>query len=318
MNAGSVPSGTVEAVTSPSFPSAVPPGPPAAPPAGWYPDPERPGWRYWTGATWSVTDAEYRGEPTSTADVAEDPDRPALRGGGMVAVGALVAVVASSIGSLVGVMVDGGALASAASGELELGPATMVGSAVGLWVGMAGTAWVNWLRHGTRGFRVDAALRWHGWRSVWFCAATAIVLRVVSMVVSAVVSVVTGAGDDVVDQVPIADSTSLPVLALVLVVTACVGAPIAEELFFRGALLDTLRARWGTVIAVVVSSVLFTIVHAGSAGLAANAVLIAGIAPVGAALALVRLRRRSLAEAIGVHMVFNATAVVFLLASHGA
>ena len=47
-----------------------------------------------------------------------------------------------------------------------------------------------------------------------------------------------------------------------LVLVAAVAAPFVEELFFRGILLHRWARRWGTVPAVVASSVLFALLHA--------------------------------------------------------
>lgn len=235
----------------------------------------------------------------------------------MAALGALVALVASAVGSVVGMVIDGASLVALSDGTLEIGPATILGSSAGLWFGLGGVAFVNSRRHGTGRFRDDAALTWHGWASLGFCVVVAVALRVLSSVVAALVAAATGTSGDAIEQIPLSDATSLPVLAAVLVVTAVIGAPIAEELFFRGVVLDTLRRRWGAALAVVVSSILFAFVHAGASTAGANLTLIAGILPVGAALALVRLRRGSLAEAIVIHALFNATAVAYMIATHG-
>jgi len=48
---------------------------------------------------------------------------------------------------------------------------------------------------------------------------------------------------------------------LILLFMVSVGAPVFEEIFFRGVLLSSLRARWGTVIGIAVSGIIFAFVH---------------------------------------------------------
>ena len=49
--------------------------------------------------------------------------------------------------------------------------------------------------------------------------------------------------------------------SLLLVVLVVVGAPIIEELFFRGLLLRSIQARWSDWLALVASSILFGLAH---------------------------------------------------------
>ena len=42
---------------------------------------------------------------------------------------------------------------------------------------------------------------------------------------------------------------------------ACVLAPIAEEVVFRGALLSAFRSRWGDATAIALSALAFALVH---------------------------------------------------------
>jgi membrane protease YdiL (CAAX protease family) len=82
-------------------------------------------------------------------------------------------------------------------------------------------------------------------------------------------------------------------LAMVLV------APVTEELLFRGWLLQDLKARYGTAPALVVSSVLFGLVH-----IQLPAVIYATVA--GLVLGAVALRARSTLGSIAMHSGVNA------------
>lgn len=86
---------------------------------------------------------------------------------------------------------------------------------------------------------------------------------------------------------------------LVFCLLAVVAAPLVEELLFRGLLLRWIQGRWGTTVAVLVSSVLFGLWHGN---LAASLPL----AVVGVVLALLYVRTGNLWAAIWLHAGFNA------------
>lgn len=91
-------------------------------------------------------------------------------------------------------------------------------------------------------------------------------------------------------------------------------APLTEELMFRGVLLRTLvrRSRW---VVMVVTSLVFALVHVASAASPRAAVLVfLQIFVVGLVLAHLTLRHRRLGPAIFVHAGFNLLTTLFLLA----
>jgi membrane protease YdiL (CAAX protease family) len=86
------------------------------------------------------------------------------------------------------------------------------------------------------------------------------------------------------------------------------GAPIAEELFFRGFLYRGLRRRFSVWLAAAISSAAFALVHVNpesATEAAATALLAPGLFVVGVGLALVYERRQSLLAPISGHAVFN-------------
>jgi len=91
---------------------------------------------------------------------------------------------------------------------------------------------------------------------------------------------------------------------LVFLAGAVIVAPIGEELFFRGYLLNLWIARWGTVGAVLASSIVFGLFHD-------YATLYA--APLGIILALVYLRYDSLWPGIALHALYNLFAFPWIL-----
>jgi uncharacterized protein len=97
------------------------------------------------------------------------------------------------------------------------------------------------------------------------------------------------------------------------VLVAVVVAPVAEELFFRGFLYRSLRARHGYWFAGLVSSFLFGLVHWQPEGLLPSLPLMAGVAAAALAWAYLYDRTGSILVPIASHMAFNLVGVVFIL-----
>jgi len=96
----------------------------------------------------------------------------------------------------------------------------------------------------------------------------------------------------------------------IVVITAVIAAPIAEELFFRRILLGWIDARvpsTGGSVAILASALLFGLSHWGQ-GLAWIPLVLLGIA-----LGELAQRRGSLVPAILLHALFNAVSVVMLV-----
>jgi CAAX protease family protein len=109
----------------------------------------------------------------------------------------------------------------------------------------------------------------------------------------------------------IAGATS-PVGVAALVVLTVVGAPLAEEILFRGLLFRGIvdmeaGRRFGVALAVIASSSIFAILHL-------QLLQFPGLFAIGAITALGLHRTGRLGTAIWIHAGFNATTVVFLLA----
>lgn len=96
----------------------------------------------------------------------------------------------------------------------------------------------------------------------------------------------------------------LALLALLIVV----GAPLVEEIFFRGLLQRTLARRFGAGWAIGGSAVLFGLTHF-------QPVLLPGLVAFGAVLGLLAHRAGRLGPAVIAHMAFNAVTVIALTVS---
>lgn len=93
---------------------------------------------------------------------------------------------------------------------------------------------------------------------------------------------------------------------IVLVAMLAVGAPVVEELFYRGLLQGWARGRFGPWPALVGTSVAFAAAHM-------QLVQFPGLVVAGLTFGFVALRAGRLGPAIFAHMAFNATTVVYLL-----
>lgn len=98
------------------------------------------------------------------------------------------------------------------------------------------------------------------------------------------------------------DSTQAGVTGLAaLLVSACLVAPIGEELLYRGVLFQGLSNRLGNLAAAILSALMFTIVHFyGLYGTISVGIL-------GVALALIYQSTRSLKAVIAFHAIYNLT-----------
>ncbi|MCA1726635.1 MAG: CPBP family intramembrane metalloprotease [Actinobacteria bacterium] len=114
------------------------------------------------------------------------------------------------------------------------------------------------------------------------------------------------------EQVPTDVSGAAVALTVVLVL---VGAPVAEELFFRGFLFRALRRR-GFLRAAIVSSVAFGLVHYDPASPWHDSLLLTLVmVPVGFGFATVFERYRNLLASMAAHAAFNSIGVIVILNS---
>lgn len=95
----------------------------------------------------------------------------------------------------------------------------------------------------------------------------------------------------------------------VMIALVVIGAPVAEELFFRGLLLGALRRRFGSIVAVLGSAIAFTSVHYGGGPLKESIMLFAVVGSIGVVLGAYVIRTGRVLPTIISHSVFNALVV---------
>ena len=103
-----------------------------------------------------------------------------------------------------------------------------------------------------------------------------------------------------------ADAAHAPATAVALVLLLAVGAPLVEELYFRGLLQRSLLTRMPAAPAIALSSVLFALAHFELAEFA-------GLAVFGVLLGTMAWKTGRLAPSVSAHMAFNAAAVAVVI-----
>lgn len=187
----------------------------------------------------------------------------------------------------------------------------VVCSTVGLWVGLGGSALYASRTQGSGSLRQDFGLRFaplDPLRGAPIGVGAQYVLGLLVVVAYQASGVsqktINNLGQPARQVTGLAHGWGDVLLILVVVV----GAPVVEELFFRGLLLRALQARVGSVAAVVVSGILFGLAHFEPLQLP----VLAGF---GVVLGVVALRTGRLGPGIFAHAAFNALAVYSILSS---
>lgn len=272
---------------------------------GWHPDPfGRFAFRWWDGGAWtsSVTNGGATGTSLDPGPVeTAEPPSPGLRGGTRTALAGYVAGVGLSV------LVDRATSGRTAAAELAM-------SSMALWVGLLGAVAVISWRRGTRSVVQDVGLRFR-WSDLGFGLAGAIAGRVAAGIAILPLPLLDpdfGEGNDrsVLEPATV-DGRSW----LILVLVVCVGAPLVEEIFFRGLLQNRLVDRLGLVGGIGLTSLLFGAAHLIGWQGPITFVYAWAVAAGGVVLGAVYHYARRLGAAIVAHALFNAVAVIALWAT---
>jgi membrane protease YdiL (CAAX protease family) len=135
-------------------------------------------------------------------------------------------------------------------------------------------------------------------------------LQLVALIPIGVLETIYGhtAKQDVVKTADHATGWQVPVLALTIVLLA----PLTEELLFRGALLRSLLRKVAPATAVLVSAVVFGLVHALGDPSIGTVIALPAIILLGVVSGYQAARTGNLSRSILLHVGFNALSVVFL------
>lgn len=278
-------------------------------PPGWYCDP----WqiaphRWWDGRSWTPVLRGPYGEawPTRWAPASRpappQPKGPGIQGGGVAALGGVVGVVLSTIVALL----------LSLFGHMGLeDPWLILGSQLGLWTGFIGAVVVASKRNGTGSLAADYGLAWPRAADVGLGVLGGLAGRLIPTALALLIALEGGISRSASQQVPTILGTQ-PHGRMgwaVVVVLAVVGAPVVEELLFRGLVQGAFSRRTGAVPAIYITAFIFAIAHVFNEGLGAPLVIF----PAGLVLGYLRYRTGRLAAGMIAHATFNGTLFLLLL-----
>jgi membrane protease YdiL (CAAX protease family) len=281
---------------------------PAWYPPNWYPDPWHIApWRWWDGSQWTPIISGPYGEawplpmPVAPPFV---PKGPGIKGGGVAAIGAGA--------GLLGTIAVAVAYAAGSPGPIQgNNPWYLLASQLALWVGFVGAVMVASRRNGTGSLSADYGLSWPRLKDWWLGFLGSWVGRIFPLILLVCI-ILTGA------DFGNSNSTSPKILGMtpsgtagwvVLIVLPVFGAPLVEELFFRGLLQGAFTRRIGSIPALFVTAIIFSCAHILNEGILAPIVLF----PMALVLGYLRHRTGRLAAGMVAHAFFNASLLLLFL-----
>jgi len=281
---------------------AAPAGPPVAPGGPPQTGPE-PGWPPYDPYAWGAPGGAV--PQPSPAWMEFPPDRPPPRWGiGDLFFGLAAWFIASLVFAIPAVVTSGG------SGELT-GVWSIVALA-GSWTGMIG-----WLVYASRRKGFGTLARDFGFRFRWVDPFIGFGAGFVTLIVTGIVAQVIG---QLAGEAPANNTEAIfggqegNSLGLVLLaIGAAIGAPIVEELFFRGLALRAIERRFGPIVGIIGSTVVFALLHFQLGTVVSSITLLVIIGGYAVVLAVLARFFRRLGPAIFAHMTINAISVLVLV-----
>jgi uncharacterized protein len=225
----------------------------------------------------------------------------------------------AALGFAVGLLLSaiGAGLAESATGYRTSSPnglpvAVTGADLIGLWIGLVGAVLLASRLRGTGDLKHDYGWGWGGWWDLPVGAAIGVGCQFVLIpLLYLPFEQVDRHLNHQLGQPAQRDTSAVHGLGgiILLFLLISVGAPLVEELFFRGLLFRSLLGRTPLPVAVVGSALLFALAHF-------EAVQFAGLAVFGVILALMAWRTSRLTPGIGAHAAFNAVALFAVVHLH--
>jgi uncharacterized protein len=208
--------------------------------------------------------------------------------------------------ALFGGYVVGGLLASTAFTGLNTGPNIVLGF-IGLWTGFVGVPIFLSRTRGTGRLSRDFGLRLGGPADIGLGLAVALVTYGLTEAYGAFIR---AAGDhaDLGHEAKTLSGHGLGAAFIAFGIVAAIGAPIAEELYFRGLMQPVLQRYLGGYGGLALTAVVFGFTHLGTNPIEA----VLPLAVFGAVLGALAWRTGRLGPGIVAHVTFNGITVVVL------
>lgn len=199
----------------------------------------------------------------------------------------------------------------AVSGDEEVDLAGQAFSQLALWTGMVGAVVFASRRKGAGRLAEDFGLR-GVWADVALGFGVALAVQLVVLpAIGFLLQPLLGEPDVSEPVREMIDESSGPGYVLLLA-SVVVGAPLVEELFFRGLLLRSLQRRFSTAVAIGLSAVAFGLAHGSTLGADAVILVMVSLTAFGAVLALLATRTGRLGPGIMAHAFFNLITILYL------
>jgi uncharacterized protein len=277
---------------------------------GWYRDPWGVApWRWWDGSMWTpIIFGEY-GEawPLGMQVIAPFVAKgPGIKGGGIAAIGAGVGVVGTVVVAVIVLVISGpGSLVAS-------NPWYLLASEFALWFGFLGAVLVASKLNGSGNLASDYGLSWPRWKDFAIGLTGGVLGRLWPLLILILYVLGTANGFGVSNQ------TSPKILGVTptgaggwtaLILLTVVGAPIVEELFFRGLVQGAFTRRVGATPAIFITALGFALVHVTDEGIFAPIILL----PMALILGFLKQKTGRLAAGMVAHATFNATVLLLFL-----
>jgi membrane protease YdiL (CAAX protease family) len=276
---------------------------------GWYPDP----WsiaplRWWNGREWTAGLYGPYGEAWPVADVGEFVAKgPGIAGGGVAAVGACLGVFGSFVVAIIYLIINHSVTTNFQH------PWYLLVSELPLWAGFVGAVTVASKLNGTGNWALDFGLSWPRARDAMLGVVSGALSRLWPLAVALLVIIAAhqSLSSPSSSSVKIVGVTPVSVSGWIVVAfVTVVGAPIIEELFFRGLIQGAFTRRTGPVPAIFITALIFAVIHVTDEGVFAPIILF----PLAVMLGYLKHRTGRLAAGMVAHATFNATLfAVFLI-----
>lgn len=254
----------------------------------------------------------------TVTDLATTPAPPRRKpiGGGDVAIGLAITVAVSAVISTIYVLASTDILDQLDSGAL---PSDITIPAEGIllaflagWSGLAGWPIIASRRKGTGSLAADYGLTAPTVSDLKAGALIGVAALAMNLGAGVIADLLLGGSSGNTAVFPLDDTSGI--LLVLLVFGIAVGAPVTEELFFRGLTVRAFQRKWGNRAAIGGSTLLFALLHFGNlddSGAAFETFVATGTG--GLLFAWAAIRRKSITASIIAHSIVNSTVVALIL-----